>query len=245
VAVATDAATLSGAGSVGRVTVTDREPTPEPREPEPPRAARPLRIAALLGGAALAAVAVLVAAVVLIGPKPGVAVIGDSITFVSAPEIGDALGDDWDATIDGRPGFTVADQLPTARALAEDRPEQVILNLGTNDVTGQDALGPALAALAEMVALFPDAECVHLVTVSELMAIEDVDAPARAAAFNEGVDRLASTDPRLRVIDWTAAVQAAQDADPDVALTDDTVHPSPDGQRLLADLYDQALAGCG
>jgi hypothetical protein len=198
----------------------------------------------LVAAGAIATVVVVVAAIVLFRPKPAVAVIGDSITYVSAPEIGDALDGDWAPSIDGRPGFTVVDQLPAARALAADRPEQVVINLGTNDVTGTGDLGTALAALAEMVALFPDAECIHVVTVSELMRIDERNAPERAAAFNEGVRALAATDPRLRVIDWTETMQAAQAADPDLVLTDDTVHPSLEGQRLLADTYRDAVEAC-
>jgi lysophospholipase L1-like esterase len=220
--------------------VVDGDRVPEERPVGP--TCRTSSVHLVIGIAAVAAVVAV--GVVLLRPKPDVAVIGDSITFVSRSAISGELGDDWAVNIDGRPGYTVADQLPAARALAGNDPVQAIVNLGTNDVTADGALQPALDALAEMVAQFPDAECIHLVTVSELIGFDRPDTVERARAFNAGVRELAATDARIRVIDWTTALRDAQAADPGVVLTEDTVHPSPAGQRLLAERYDQALAGC-
>lgn len=220
--------------------VVDGDRVPQARPARPTRRTRSVRL--VVGIAAAAAVVAI--GVVLLRPKPDVAVIGDSITYVSTSAVSGELGDDWALNIDGRPGYTVADQLPAARALAGNEPVQVVINLGTNDVTADEELEPALDALAEMVAQFPSAECIHLVTVSELLGFDRPDILERARTFNAGIRELAAADPRLRVIDWTTALQDAQAADPDVVLTEDTVHPSPAGQRLLADLYDQALTGC-
>ncbi len=199
---------------------------------------------------AFAALGVLLVAVVASAfalqprPEPTVVVIGDSITVVAGPAITTELERRWDPVVSGWPGLTIAGQMATARELASRDPEQVVINLGTNDVTGTDDLAPALDSLTEMVALFPDARCIHLVTVSDGIVVPGRDAAARAAELNAGIAALAADDPRLRVIDWAATLREAQVTNPEVVFTEDTVHPEEPGQRLLADAYARSLATC-
>jgi hypothetical protein len=204
------------------------------------------------GDPRVTAVVVAVLAIITIGvavwllrPDPPVVVIGDSITAGAEHTLRDQLGTDFALTIDGRPGYRVAEQLPTARNAAGFPFEQVVVNLGTNDVMGADqALDASLASISEIVTLFPEADCIHLVTVSEQMVSGSVDAPARAAAFNDGLEAIVATDPRVSLIDWSGIVAGWQADHPGELLTTDTVHPTDEGNELLVAAYGDALSGC-
>jgi hypothetical protein len=178
-------------------------------------------------------------------PRPRVAVVGDSITEQGESALEQVLSDDWRLDIDGRSGFTIAEQLPAARSLARDTPSQVIVNLGTNDVlNGRDLSGSA-ADLAEVVASFPSARCIHLVTVNEGIEVAGRSYADRSAQTNRAIVALAATDPRIDVIDWSAVVAAYEAGDQaDGPILTDTVHPSPRGQLALAVRYADALASC-
>jgi hypothetical protein len=177
-------------------------------------------------------------------PLPSVALIGDSITEQSAEVLADRLAARWDLVIDGRSGFTLAEQLPAARALAEWEPTQVVINLGSNDVARVSRVD-VQARLAEMVALFPTARCIHLVTVNDGIVWSGRSYAAGAAAVNEAVAAIAAGSSRVGVIDWSAAVAEAEAAGPPGApVLADTVHPTPIGRQLLGELYEEALSAC-
>lgn len=198
--------------------------------------------AVVVGIVAIIAVGVLIW---LLRPDPPVAVIGDSITAGSESELRRSLGSDFALTVDGRPGFRVAEQMPAAENAASLPFEQVIINLGTNDVMGADQdLDQSIASMAQMVALFGAADCIHLVTVSEQMISGAVDAPARAAAFNDGLEAIAASDSRIDLVDWSAIVAEWQAEHPGELLTSDTVHPTDEGNDLLVDAYATALSEC-
>ena len=177
--------------------------------------------------------------------RPTVAIVGDSITEQGESILEDGLSDDWRLLIDGRSGFTVAEQLPAARDLADGDPVQVVVNLGTNDVTKGNDLGQSVADLAEVVASFPDAACVHLVTINEGIRLAGVSLGDRSSQLNRAMVALAAADPRIHVIDWSAVVAADEAGDqPDGPIVNDTVHPTTRGQRVLTALYAEALAAC-
>src|SRR5688572_4027305 len=60
------------------------------------------------------------------GALPLVAVIGDSITEQGEQVLTAQLDDRWDLLVDGRSGFTIAQQLPAARRAADSQPTQVV-----------------------------------------------------------------------------------------------------------------------
>jgi lysophospholipase L1-like esterase len=178
-------------------------------------------------------------------PRPTVAIVGDSITERGESALRKTLSDDWRLSIDGRSGYTVAEQIPAARALGEQAPTQVIVNLGTNDVMKGHDLSQSAADLAEVVAAFPAATCIHLVTVNEGIELGGRSFADRSAELNRSIAELAAADPRIDVVDWSAAVAAYEAGDQaDGPILTDTVHPSPRGQLALAARYAEALASC-
>jgi lysophospholipase L1-like esterase len=202
----------------------------------------------------LAAIVVLVALVggVLLWQRPWlggppVALIGDSIFDMSESALRGRLADDWDVRIDAVPGATTIDQLDAALELAARRPpaDQVVIELGTNDVTSGTPLEQSRATLEEVVAAFPSARCIHLVTVTDVWRNDGVVAPWEVAAtYNEMLRELAEGDPRITIVEWAAALREG-DADPSGnARLDDPVHPSTAGEQVLATLVADALAAC-
>lgn len=176
--------------------------------------------------------------------RPPVVLIGDSITANLAGTARDELGGDWALTIDGKPGFVAADQVPAAQNATRFPFEQAVVNLGTNDAmtSGQD-LGETIAALEQVVDLFADVPCVHVVTVNESMMNGTGDAPIRARRINDGLRTIASTRPNVDVVDWAAIVRDVQ-REQGEPLTTDTVHPNDRGNAVLAAAYEDALAAC-
>lgn len=198
--------------------------------------------------ARVAAVAALLALASCGSTGQRVSVLGDSITSFDQPQLEQSIGADHDLAISGNFGYTVAEVLPAARVVAARRDEQVIINLGTNDVQGGVPLDRSMAAMAEMVALFPAARCIHLVDVNEHMVDTRTGRPTGAAArrFNEALRALARRTPRVSVIDWNAAAAGAlDDHDPPTStLTKDSVHPTAAGNDRLNELYAEALDRC-
>lgn len=175
-----------------------------------------------------------------------VAILGDSITRQGSSVLADVLGSTWDLRVDGKDGYTVLGQTPAGRNLAEGDPEQVIINLGTNDVFfDRYDLPTSAVQMANLLGFFAGARCIHLVTVNEHMGPDPALAP-RARTFNESLRRLAAADPRIHLLDVNAVFAAAQ-ADPSVAkplFDSDTIHPTTNGHRVLAEAYDAALRSC-
>ena len=205
-------------------------------------AARPAT--ALPAAAILAAVAVLATACA--GAAGGsVAIIGDSITSLDAQDAQRQLGDRFDVEVSATFGATVAEMLPAATSIASRDHDQVIINLGTNDVLRGIPTGTSMDALRRMIGLFPSARCIHLTNVNTHMVDRD-GAPANRAeaeAFDAALDELARSDPRLSVVDWDAAVGRSI-ADGGAPLTKDSVHPTTEGNAVLNSLYRAALEAC-
>lgn len=205
----------------------------------------PVIIGALVGVVALVAVAIQVAAVVGIGKnRPPVAVIGDSITEQGQKAIFNDLSADYKLTVDGKGGFRIDEQLPTAERFATRRFDQVIIELGTNDVMQKWSLGDSEANLRQIVSMFPDARCVHLVDVNESLSSRTVDAPARARQLNQAMRGIAASDSRVDIIDWAGIVRRYETVDPAEPITTDGIHPGPTGQDLLVSAYEDALKSC-
>jgi hypothetical protein len=201
--------------------------------------------AIILSIAALVIAALIVGVIILHQRRPAVLLLGDSITQGASPVLRGKLGDDYAVHVDGRGGFRVDEMMEAADNASRFPFEQVVINLGTNDVLGSDQdLDASLASLRAMTTRFPEAECIHIVTVSEHMASMTADSPARAAEFNEGVFALAEDDDRIRVIDWSEIVGDYEREHPDADVTNDTVHPTALGNELLVAAYRDALADC-
>jgi lysophospholipase L1-like esterase len=212
----------------------------------PPGAAPlPVSVAALLVCVAVALGATSVASP-LSSERPPVALIGDSITWGASDTFQRVLGDRWRLMVDGRIGYRIAQQLPAAERAGRLPNRQVVINLGTNDVTNTDApITSLIEDLRELIDRVRDAECIHLVTVNERIAGRGPAVQDRAAALNAAMRELAAGDPRIDVIDWSGALAAWEAEHPGRTLTSDTIHPNAEGNTLLAGLYRDALERCG
>lgn len=177
-----------------------------------------------------------------------VAVLGDSITALDAGALDADLGDDYRFAISGNFGMTAEQARPEAEDLAKRTFDQVIINLGTNDVLQGRSARQAVEVIAQYVAMFDSARCVHLVTVNEHMVnqLDGRSTTEGAREFNDALRTFARSDDRVTVIDWSAAAaQHLNQAEPPTStLTSDSIHPTLEGNQVLNGLYGDALGGC-
>ncbi len=192
-----------------------------------------------------------IAAALILGSRPSrqpVGLVGDSITLLSGGELRAALGGSYAVKIDATSGHRIDEQMGAAASAVARKNEQIIINLGTNDVMqGDTDIDDAGARLEEMVAMFPDVRCIHLVTVSDAVRHDGVDpseVPRRAKAINDTIRSLAHEDDRIRVVDWNQMVRDYQRDHPGTSPTEDTIHPNDAGKELLVDAYKAALTNC-
>jgi lysophospholipase L1-like esterase len=174
-----------------------------------------------------------------------VAVLGDSITVLTEPDLL-AISHRYTLDIGAVSGATVQDMLRAAQLLARQHPRQVVLNLGTNNVMKGRPPDETVKAIQQILGLFKDAKCIHLVTVnSSMIRFDDPFLTARIRQVNEGLRQIAARDRRVNIIDWSKRVHDYQVAkEPQGHLLYDTVHPTGLGQRMLSQMYEQALKSC-
>lgn len=173
-----------------------------------------------------------------------VVVIGDSITEQGRSIIENLLGVDREVIVDGRSGYRVGQQISAAAELALGPVDQVIIELGTNDVMQGWDLDGSAEDLAYMVGLFPGAQCIHLVLVSESMPSRQGDAQARARLMNAFIREIAKDDPRIGLVDVPSVIERFEAIDPGEPFTTDGVHPTERGQEALVSAYERAVAAC-
>lgn len=201
--------------------------------------------------AAVAASALVIAALLAVGavqPRPLVVLAGDSITERGAGALAGALDGTFgigghDVEVVARSGATAGEMEADVTAAAAHSPQQVVINLGTNDAVRTGTVAEGLAAIERMAAAFPSASCIHLVTLSESMvAFEDPVGPGqRAAEMNRGIIDLASRNG-YGLIRWDQIV--AEGVARGEPLTLDSIHPDGAGDAELADAYASAVASC-
>lgn len=173
-----------------------------------------------------------------------VAVIGDSITSQAAPELRQTLSPLYDLSVTATPGRTFESELADARAALARHPDQVVVNLGSNDVLNRVPWETTRAAMAQLFDAIAPGTCVHVVTVNERFYSTEADQRTRAEQINDELFRIAAARG-YHFIDWSALVIEAYDAgEPDGRLFTDSVHPSAVGQRKLAEAYRASLAEC-
>lgn len=200
--------------------------------------------------AVIAVIAIVVAAVLMLDTftRPDgeqVVVLGDSITAIGRQQLISTAGDEFHLDVRAAFGAQIASQLNAAQQAAALKPTQVIINLGTNDALQGVPTDRSLAALERMVSLFHSATCIHFVTINPHLNQDGNRPRAAVAALNEQILRLAKRLGRGDVIRWDNLSDAATTRTEPLGLTDDGVHPSPRGQRELADAEVGALLRCG
>ncbi len=165
--------------------------------------------------------------------KPNtVAVIGDSITFVSTAKIKEKLSG-YDVSVTGVLGARTDQRQDQADMESKSNPYQVVIELGTNDI-GQDIeVIKVQTELNKMLSKF-NSHCKHLVTLTE--STLDPRVNHQATQLN---DWMRNKDG-VKVIDWGAFIKA----NPDRNLTSDFIHPNDDGQSVLTDLIKHSLDSC-
>jgi lysophospholipase L1-like esterase len=177
--------------------------------------------------------------------RPRVAIIGDSITWQSSGPINDQLGDQWRVDVRGVPRATIGDMVAEASDMAARSPQQVVVNLGTNDVVGKVPPEQSAADLTALLDQFTGVECIHLVTVHDyIFNYDDGFVTQWSQATNEALGDVARRRG-VNIIDWNTilAFRLAVPGSPDLLV--DTVHPTPAGIDVLVDVYADALAtGC-
>jgi hypothetical protein len=179
------------------------------------------------------------------GPTDDVALVGDSITEQSESTLHAELDGSFHVRVRGRGGYRIEEMEPYAIELATTKPEQVIINLGSNDALKSWPIDKSVQALRRLIKDFEGTRCLHLVTVNEAMVNDRVpDLSARAAALNGEIRRIAATE-NFNVIDWSRAVaDNVKAGSPGGGVTSDSIHPTVQGQKLLAGLYKTALGTC-
>lgn len=180
------------------------------------------------------------------GPTDDIVLLGDSITEQSDHTFRQQLPSDYRLRIQGRGGYRIEEMEPYADELASTNPEQVVINLGSNDVLLNWPIESSVAAYNRLLDTFHSVRCVHLVTVGERFYSDKVpNLHEHGIALNEELRKLAKARG-YDVIDWAGAVNADVAAgEPKGPLTTDTVHPTPEGERRLSELYRTALDNCG
>jgi lysophospholipase L1-like esterase len=170
-----------------------------------------------------------------------VALVGDSITNIVGPQLQAEGRHDWQ--VEATDGVTAPEMVERAQLLAATAPEQVVVNLGTNDALQQKSVDEAIAAIGAMVDAFGSARCVHLVTISTRLPSfgQTPPAPETAERINDWIRATADEREQVRVVAWDEEVG---DDDGLELLKADRIHPDEQGQERLRKLIERAVSGC-
>lgn len=200
-------------------------------------------------GAGVAVVIVVIGGVVAYfafrDDRPKVVLMGDSITYISAPAFKKELKGSYELVVSGTPKRRADERVEDAAVLDATHPDAVVVNLGTNDVLQGRPPQSAADALEKIGKTFADAECVVLVTVNENMFnAERASLGPDAKALNQEILAMAEKHG-WGVVRWDEIVRRyLAEGEKQGHLSVDTVHPRPVGRKLLADAYGKALASC-
>lgn len=167
-------------------------------------------------------------------------IFGDSITVISSRRFVAAFGKRYRLSLDAQHGARTAGVQPLIEAAAEEPPDIVVINLGTNDVACDQVCAdvrnvPAFDATVvddrfdHFFKLFPSSTCVIFVNIN---THNPWWGPARAVALNAHL----ATFPH--VVDWNGAWQPGW-----FNLPGDP-HPNARGQQALIALISAQIATC-
>jgi len=173
------------------------------------------------------------------GALPLVAMLGDSNTYRSIPELEAAFREAGLAsTIRGIPGSGLKDLardwLAAARMIAAAPPAVVVVALGTNDAvdgSGVAAFGERLDALLAALGEVP------VVWVTHIEHAAQNREPADERAINTEIRAAPSRHPNVTVLDLTPKIEANRDL-----LDTDALHFSEQGEVWFAEQIAQAAA---
>ena len=167
------------------------------------------------------------------GRRTGLVLVGDSLAVGIRPLL-PALLPGWKVRVDGRVGRPLAEGMGIVAAtpLPADGREVLAVSLFTNDAPTRTA--QLQAAVRTTLERAGPRGCVIWATVARP---RQHGVSYRAA--NDVLERMAASDPRLRLVPWARQVAAAPSL-----LGADRVHPTAAGYRLRAQLYAAAARSC-
>lgn len=170
---------------------------------------------------------------------PRVALLGDSISYGAVDEIHAALDPTHQVRIHAVTGITFAGSQERAVEFGATDPDVVVVELGTNDVWTNVPLATITMDLTTLLGEFP-AACVVMSTVNE---------HTQNAVSGDGIvyDNAAAHDlneviraQATNLVEWDVAANA----DAARYLDAGTIHPTPDGEALLAALVQEQVEAC-
>ncbi|MGI9578477.1 MAG: SGNH/GDSL hydrolase family protein [Microthrixaceae bacterium] len=175
-----------------------------------------------------------------------VVVLGDSITEFGQDHLRNALGEEYQLTVDGSFGARTGDRIEVAAAIAATGLNQVVVNLGTNDVVVGTPLDKVRDDMDTLLGHLDAVECVHVVTVGENLVSDGLPLPRAGEAVNAELADVVSSHPNAQLLYWdrVQAAAAVRRGDPQ-ALLHDGIHPDGDGLTVLAEGYRGVLGDCG
>jgi hypothetical protein len=170
-------------------------------------------------------------------PDPSVTVIGDSLTSLAKTEfdsIGASLG--FSMTTDGVAGLTFEDRIAQITRVADDPPDALVIELGTNDVN-RVPIARTSATIAAAVTALDAAPCVVFVNVGILVGGPGGD--AAIVAINDALEAAVVGHPNMSVYDWSSEFHQH----PNWSL--DTIHLKPEFHGEYAShILDAAKSDC-
>ncbi len=160
--------------------------------------------------------------------QPTVAVVGDSVTALSRQSIATSLAQaGYQPSIEAVDGIELVQAVPFVDQLAEQKPNDWIIELGTNDA-GRDNPLWALPFLADWQQVRASGCAIYLSVSPHAGPI--------AAQINASLAGLAHAHANVHVLDW-GSLEYGNPA----WIEPDMIHPTPAGQAELAALETQAL----
>jgi hypothetical protein len=172
---------------------------------------------------------------------PGAEVSDDCLrSRVEEPDgpLTEAMGHAYDVRVDAEGGRRFRQMLDRAQALADESPDVMAENLGTNDsIVGNTGWVTPFDVLLSIMLERP---CVVLTTVSLETESRDPSDNRIATKITAAVAKAAAAHPQVRVVDWAAAV-----SEHGGELSEDGFHPTTQaGRDWLAQAYRDAADSC-
>ncbi len=163
-----------------------------------------------------------------------VAILGDSITVLSTSQINHALEGVYTTDVRAQSGQRIDQMLVELDDALAERPNEVVVNLGTNDVL--QANMHWRTSFDRMIAALAEQPCVEITTISTRVNGWGA-VPAIAGQINDAIAQAVASHADFHVVDWNAAVHMGGSQ----LLVSDQVHPSAIGEATLASLVRSAL----
>jgi hypothetical protein len=177
------------------------------------------------------------------GKGPVVAIVGDSITVISAPGVEAELRG-YALYIRAEDGKRMDQLIPALRTELQRDPRAVVINLGTNDALQARTHSDWVSGFDTVWDLVRSTSCVVYVTVGT--NADYLGKGVVAADLNRAMEQLAAKHHNVQIVDWNAAVHE----DPRLLASRnppaDHIHPyQKRGWHWLGNHYRTALLACG